>query len=281
MRPEQWIKNLFVLTPIVFSKNLFSIELVVRASLAFFLFCFVSSAVYLMNDVVDRQRDRQHPVKCRRAIASGKVSPTLAISLSIALAVGSLTGALVLHWKYAIVAVSYLTINVIYTFALKHLPWLDVLTIATGFLLRVMAGGYAISVGVSHWLLICTFLLAFFLGLGKRQNELLSAGAKGHERRKVLKYYSVTHLKIALIATAGITVVAYIAYTLDPRTIVYFGTRNLIFTVPFIFVGIARYLWLIYSPRTNLSPTEEIVRDVPFLMNLLLWAVIVVWAIYG
>jgi decaprenyl-phosphate phosphoribosyltransferase len=257
IRPQQWVKNLFVGAPLLFSQRLTDSPLVLRGGLAFIAFCFVASGVYLLNDLSDRERDQKHPTKKNRPIASGALSLKAARWGIVGL--WSLAGllCLVLGWRFAVPVAAYLIINFFYSFYLRNVPIVDVGIIAFGFLLRVVSGGEAIGVPLSHWIILNTFLLAFFMGLGKRYQELNTHGADSG--RAALAKYSPRLLKILLYLTAAATVVGYVAYTLSPQTLLEFGSAWVVLTSIFPAAGIIRFLQL--CERKDASPTEAILRD--------------------
>jgi decaprenyl-phosphate phosphoribosyltransferase len=278
MRPHQWVKNLFVVAPLVFAKGLDDAHLVARSALAFLLFCFAASAVYLLNDLADVEADRAHPVKRRRPIASGALSEPaarLAIAILAALACG---GALLLGWRVLATIGGYLLLQVAYTFRLKRVPYLDVLCIAAGFELRVLCGTFALDVPPTVYLLVVTFLLSAFLGFGKRMHELQSPGAS--KQRAVLGKYSDRTLLVLLQLTALATTGTYVVYTLDPNTRAFFGTDYLAATIVFTEFGVIRFMDLVRNHSDADSPTEQMLKDWPFLANLALWAVAVIVVIY-
>ncbi len=268
MRPRQWVKNLFVGAPLLFGKVLKDPSLALRAAAAIAIFCLVSSAVYLWNDLIDLEKDRAHPRKRLRPIASGALPRKTAKAAGAGLAVGGLALALLLDWRYAVVVAAYLAQNLAYSLVLKRLAYVDVLVIASGFLLRVVAGALAIDVHASRWLLLCTALLACFLGFGKRAHELATSGARGAEQRAVLSSYHPSLLRALLYGNGLATVIAYTGYTLAEHTREFFHTTNMVYTVPFVLVGVTRYLSLVGSRPKAESPTEEMLRDPLFLVNL-------------
>ena len=280
MRPQQWVKNLFVLAPLVFAKELTDVHMLARAILGFVLYCLISSAVYIMNDLVDADADRIHPLKRFRPIASGEVGRDVAIGAASSLVIVSIGASLLLGFAFFGSLVGYFLLNIAYSFSLKRVAYLDVLCIASGFEFRVLAGSFAAEVRPSTYLLVVTFLLALFLGLGKRLHELLqSEGA--HDQRLVLRGYSKSLASGLLFGSAALTIVAYAAYTLDPDTSEFFGTGSLPWSIPFAVFGVARYLYLIRNRPDCESPTEEMLRDAPFVANLFLWGVAVLAIIYG
>lgn len=277
------MKNLFVVAPLVFGKVLGDPARLGRAWLAFAVFCALSGAVYALNDVVDVEKDRAHPVKKRRPIAAGALPLGLARGFALALAALGLAGAAALDLRFAAVAAGYLVLNLAYTFSLKHVPFLDVGSIATGFLLRVLGGAYAVNLAPSRWLMLNTLLLAAFLGFGKRAHELgqaVSARGSIGTTRRVLSRYRADQLGWALKATGVLTSIGYVAYTQSPHTVEFFGTRLFALTAPFCVFGIWRFSVLAMRLDQDDSPTEGMLRDVPFIANLVLWALAVLVIIY-
>ena len=283
LRPHQWVKNLFVAAPLVFARHLADWEYAVRAGLAVLAFCALSGSVYAFNDTRDAEADRAHPTKRHRPIAAGKISERTALVTSIVLAVGALAGSALLDWKVAAFAGAYLVQNILYSIKLKQIAFLDVGLITTGFLLRVLAGAAAIGVAASGWLLLCTALLALMLGLGKRAHELAWAERTGqaHETRAALAGYRIPVVRAAMFAIGLVTCVAYLAYTVDPHTVAFFKTDQLPYSSPFVLLGIVRFLSLaLWYPKDE-SPTEAMLKDPWFLLNLLAAAATVLYVIYG
>jgi 4-hydroxybenzoate polyprenyltransferase len=291
VRPHQWVKNLFVLAPMFFHKDVFlataqgpALNLLVagRALAATAVFCLLAGAVYTINDLVDVAADRLHPIKRDRPIASGRVPEVAARALAVALVVVSLAGAYLVSAALALVALVYFAENLAYSFKLKKVAFLDVSLIALGFVLRVLAGGIATDVHVSSYMLACTALLALFLGFGKRRHELgLENAGKG---REALEAYTSGSLNVALALTGSATALTYVAYTLDPATRAFFNSNVLWLTAPFTIFGIVRFLQLV-SGRAGRglraeSPTQEMLRDVPFVLNLVLWVLVIVAIVY-
>jgi 4-hydroxybenzoate polyprenyltransferase len=257
-------------------------KLLLSAVICFVVFIALSGAVYLVNDLLDVVEDRRHPLKRLRPIAAEEFPVYAARALAIALAVAALGLSFALSPAVSVVVGSYLAVNLLYSAWLKRVPFLDVLCIALGFVLRVVAGGFAIGVELSTWLFICTFLLAVFLGLGKRRHELALAGNNGakNHTRAVLARYTTHQLNIALDIAAVLTVSAYTLYTVAEDTIQKFGTHRLAVTTPFIVFGLLRYLRLI-ERREDDSPTEQILKDWPFLTTVVLWVAAIVVLLYG
>ena len=281
LRPAHWVKNVFVLAPLVFAQELTDPAEVRLALMAFAAFCMASSAVYVFNDIRDRAEDRLHPLKKTRPLAAGTVSVQTAAALAIALAAGSLAIAVLLGSKFLLVLTTYLVLNQLYSLGLKHVVILDVMIVSLGFVLRVLAGGIAIDVQVSAWLLLCTFFVALFLAFSKRRHELILLASDASGQRPVLSHYSPAFLDQMINVVTASTVVAYAMYSISPETVEKFHTRHLIYTLPMVLFGIFRYLYLIYQQQTRRNPTEAILRDPPFLINILIWAGAVVWIVYG
>jgi len=281
-RPHQWVKNAFVAAALVFSKHLTDPQYAVRTLLAITVFCALSGAVYAFNDVHDIEADRAHPTKKRRPIAAGQVSERTAMTMAVILAIGALTGAFLLDWRLGIVSAAYAAQNIAYSLKLKHVAFLDVALIASGFLLRVLAGAYAIDVPASEWILLCTALLASFLGLGKRAHELAWAERSGKDTatRAALAGYKLGVVKVLLYLLGALTCAAFAAYTLMGAPGV-FGTDRLIWSTPFVAIGIVRYLWLaLWRPRDE-SPTEAMLRDPLCLLDFAAATGVIIYLIYG
>jgi len=271
LRPQQWIKNLFVFAPLIFSQNILNRALVFRAGLAFVSFCLISSAVYLINDLRDIEEDRQHPVKSQRPLASGRLKKSAAVAALAVLVPAGFLVALLINRPFTLVALGYFVLQIAYTLWLKHVVILDIFVVAAGFLLRVVAGGLAISVYLSSWLLLCTALLALFLAMGKRRHELVLMEGQASNHRPILKEYSTYLLDQMISVVTASTLIAYCLYTISEETISKFGTRNLIFTVPFVLYGIFRYLYLIHQKTGGGTPESLIIRDRPLLIAIVLW----------
>ena len=283
LRPHQWVKNVFVAVPLVFARHLTEAEFVMRAALAVFAFCLLSGAVYLFNDVRDVEADRVHPTKRRRPIAAGKLTERAALVSSVILAILALSGCLALSSQCAMFAALYLAQNIAYSVKLKQIAFLDVGLIATGFILRVLAGAAAIAVPASGWLLLCTALLATFLGLGKRAHELSWAERSGEVRqtRAALAGYRIPVVRAAMLVLGVATCGAYVAYTQDAHTVRFFHTDRLVFSSPFVALGILRYLTLaLWHPKDD-PPTEAMLRDPWFLLDLAAAAAVVLYIIYS
>jgi 4-hydroxybenzoate polyprenyltransferase len=281
MRPRQWVKNLFVLTPLLFSRNLFAPATLGQALASFLLFCLVSSSVYLLNDIQDRSQDRLHPTKRLRPLAAGELNLGVALGAMVTLLLIALAGGVLLGKTLALVLLSYWLINLLYSTWLKHQVLLDVFTLAAGFVLRVVGGGVAISVEISHWLLLCTLLLALFLGFSKRRHELVRLGQGSEAHRQVLGEYNPHFLDMLIGIVTASTVMSYALYTVSEETVQRFHTQGLLLTLPFVLYGIFRYLYLVYHENQGEDPTQSLLSDRPMVINLFLWAlttgVIVYW----
>ena len=276
VRPHQWVKNLFVAAPLVFAKRIGDPQSDLRVAAAFAAFCLLTSAVYLVNDLVDIEKDREHPIKRHRPIASGRLKPELARALAGLFAVAALGAGLALGWGFALTAAGYLALNAAYTFRLKRIAFVDVACISIGFLLRVLAGAFAISVPPSRWLLIVTLLLSSLLGFGKREHELRIGGDAGHKHREVLGDYNPEVLHVLLWVLGVATAAAYFVYTRTQHTNELFGGGHLVFTVPFVAFGIYRFIRIVQRTDKADSPTDSMLHDPAFVVNLILYAAVVV-----
>jgi 4-hydroxybenzoate polyprenyltransferase len=281
LRPAQWVKNLFVVVPLVFAHRLDRPELVTRAFVAFLAFCAATSAIYLLNDVRDRESDRLHPLKRHRPIAAGHLSAGVALAAAVGLLALAALAASSLGPLFVYGLSAYVVLNVLYSLALKRLVILDVMSIAAGFVLRVLAGAWAIDVDVSSWLVLCTIFVALFLGFSKRRHEIATLPPGTTGTRAVLEQYSLPFLDQMINVVTASTVVAYSLYAVDPTTADRLGTRQLVWTVPLVLFGIFRFLFLLYRRNDARSPTDAILRDPPFLANLALWGIVVIALIYG
>ncbi len=280
LRPEQWTKNLVVFAGLGFGMQLFQPAAVLRAVLAFVVFCGLSGVVYLLNDVADCEADRRHPLKALRPVACGELSPRTALTAAAVLAAAGLGLAFWLGVGFGIVSAAYVTLLAAYSKRLKHMVILDVMTLAVGFVLRAVAGAVVIDVQIGHWLLVCTMLLALFLALSKRRHELvlLADGATGH--RRILGEYSPYLLDQMIGVVTASTLIAYIFGVVSPDTQQKFGTPWLGLTIPFPLYGIFRYLYLVHRKDGGGSPTSMLVNDRPLLACVALWALAVVIIIY-
>jgi len=280
LRPHQWTKNLMVFAAPALSKHLFEWGPLEKSVLAFVIFCALSGTVYLLNDVADLERDRLHPRKRLRPIASGALSPRAAALLALVLGLASLGLSALLGLPFVLCAGLYLALNVLYSFRLKEIVILDVLSVSLGFVLRAVAGGVAIGVLVSDWLLVCTLLLAMFLALAKRRHELVSLTTSATGHRKILAEYSPYLLDQMISVVAASFLTAYALYTMAPDTVQKYRTEKLAWTIPFVLYGIFRYLYLVHQKEKGGSPTDILVTDRPLLLNVFLWAMALLWIVY-
>src|SRR5579862_1569617 len=266
LRPGQWTKNLLVFAGVLFGRRLTDPVAVGHAGAAFAVFCLLSGVVYLLNDVSDRDTDRQHPLKAQRPIASGALPVKVAIGSAVVIAALALAGAFMLGLPFFGVAVLYLVLQTLYSGPLKHIVIIDVLTIAIGFVLRAVAGAVVVNVDISHWLLVCTILLALFISLVKRRHELvlLAGGATSH--RPILGEYSPYLLDQMIAVVTASTLISYIFYTISPETEEKFGTHWLGLTIPFPLYGIFRYLYLVHQREAGGSPADLLITDRPLLI---------------
>ena len=287
LRPEQWTKNVVVFAGMLFGAGeaarraqLLTPPAIGRVLLAFVVFCGLSGVVYLINDVLDREGDRRHPLKARRPIASGDLSPGVALGAAAVIASGALVLAFWLGVRFGIVAAAYVALLAAYSEKLKHVVILDVMTLAIGFVLRAAAGALVIDVPISRWLLVCTILLALFLALSKRRHELVLLADGAADHRRILGEYSPYLLDQMIGVVTASTLIAYIFYTISPETQQKFQTEWLGLTIPFPLYGIFRYLYLVHRREGGGNPTAMLMNDRPLLVCVALWAIAVVVIIY-
>ena len=274
MRPEQWLKNGFVLAPIVFSGLVGDPDAWLRTMLAVAAFCAASSAVYLVNDVIDREADRSHPIKQNRPIASGEVSVATALVVAVLLLIAAAFASVRLGGWFPAVLAGYVSLVLLYSALLKRAVFLDVLVVAAGFVLRVVGGAVAIEVPVSRWILVVTYLLALYLALGKRRSELVLLGGEAGTHRVVLGHYTLPMVDQAISVVLGATVVAYALYTVAPETVAKVGSEGLLATVPIVLYGLFRYLYLLHRHELGGSPTKALLTDRPLLVCVVIWLVV-------
>jgi 4-hydroxybenzoate polyprenyltransferase len=281
LRPAQWTKNLLVFAALVFAEQLFDVRAILLSVATFVIFCALSGVVYLINDIADRHIDREHPLKRRRPIAAGALPVGVAVAAAVVIGSAALIAAFALGWRLGLVAAGYVALQALYSGPLKHVVIIDVLALSIGFVLRAAAGAVAIDVIVSHWLFVCTILLAMFLALAKRRHELilLAEGAASH--RPILGEYSPYLLDQMIGVVTASTMIAYIFYTISPETAEKFGTDLLGLTIPFPLYGIFRYLYLVHRREGGGSPAELLINDRPLLACVILWVAAVVIIIYA
>jgi 4-hydroxybenzoate polyprenyltransferase len=291
IRVHQWIKNVFVFVPLLFSLHLFDKDYFETTLLAFLVFCLASSAIYVINDLVDIESDRAHPVKKERPLPSGAISQTAAIIIASLLLVLVFWMMMYFNVEFILLVVAFVVLNVLYSFWLKNLVLLDIFSIAAGFSIRVLAGAFVIQVPISSWLLLTTMFISLFLGVMKRRSELIlvtenlrqktdSADQAGSQSRKVLAQYSLNFAdQMATIAATGV-IVCYALYTVAPRTISIFQTERLIYTTPFVVFGIFRFMYLEYINRKGENTTRALATDLPMIINVILYSLATVMIIY-
>ena len=286
LRPDQWTKNLVLFAGLMFAGGMGTRTLVLQATAGFLAFCALSGATYIFNDLMDVRRDREHPVKKLRPLASGDLPAGVAATAAAVLAALALVWAYSLHLNFGLVATGYLALNVLYSLALRKMVVLDVMAIAIGFVLRAVGSvevlkGPAPDTELSPWLLVCTFFLALFLGLGKRRHEVLVLGADGGKHRPVLQHYPPPLIDALFGVVTASTVVSYAIYTIWPGTVAKVGGTGLVYTIPFVVYGVFRYLYLMFAAGGGGQPSRALVSDLPLAINIVLWVLVVAFAIYA
>jgi 4-hydroxybenzoate polyprenyltransferase len=286
LRPKQWVKNLVLLAGLIFSRNLFEPGMAARGFGALGIFCLLSGAIYVFNDLRDYNRDKVHPSKKSRPIASGRVSRAEAAVLGSVTVVVGLVLAGMVNTSFLWVSLAYVVLQIAYSLGLKHMVVLDVLIISLGFVLRAIAGVEALKdldpgVVISPWLLVCTLFLALFLGFSKRRHELNLLEGSASQHRKTLDDYSTPFLDAMIVAVASATLIAYAIYTIWGETVVKFGTDRLIYTVPFVVYGLFRYMYLAMLKNRGGSPSEVLLSDVPLIVDIILWIIVAGLLIYA
>lgn len=283
LRVKQWVKNLFVFLPAIFSGQLLNAETFLHTLEAFFVFCLISSTIYILNDICDRKADREHPRKRLRPIASGKAS----VGLASVIAVVIFVAAFVLAWLFFgmnvdvfLIAAGYVIMNIAYTLTLKNIAILDVIIIATGFVLRVLMGGAACGIWVSPWLVMMVFLLTLLIAFGKRRDDLILAATDGKKIRKSVTGYNITFINQVISLLAGTMIVAYVCYTLSNDVMMRFASQNVYLTSVFVIAAVLRYLQLIYVREESGSPTDIIYRDRFIQSCCVLWLLSFIFIIY-
>ena len=280
IRPKQWIKNTVVFAALIFAKQLFVLPSLFLSFCAFCLFCLLTGSVYLFNDIMDVEEDRQHPSKKNRPIASGELSIKTAIVAALIMGIFAVVASFYLSPQFGLVIICYWLVNFAYSKYLKHVVIIDVMVIALGFVLRAVGGAVVINVEISSWLIICTTLLALFLGFGKRRHELVLMKDNAKEHRRILEEYSPYFLdQIIAVLTASI-VVTYALYTMSARVVAKLQTSHLNLTIPFVLYGIFRYLYLIHQKNRGGNPTTVLFTDKPLLINTGLWFITVCIILY-
>lgn len=275
LRPKQWTKNLLVFAALVFSLKITTFSLVFNSILAFILFCFVSSCVYILNDFMDRDADAMHPIKKNRPMASGLLNPYLAIVVGFSLLLISIITSFYLNFYFTLILVGYFVLNVLYSFKLKHIVLIDVMVIALGFVLRAVAGGVAINVQFTPWFIICTMLLSLFLAISKRRQELILYKKEQGTHRKVLNSYSTDLLDQLNSIVTTATIISYSLFTFTSN-----NTIHLMWTIPLVLYGIFRYLYLIHVEEKGEMPDKTLFEDKHILVTVGLYALSVILILY-
>lgn len=268
MRPKQWIKNLFVFGAILFSGTFSNTSYIYYTLITFVAFCFISSTVYVINDIVDIENDKVHPKKCKRPLAAGDITIKEGIFLGIILAITALTLSFLLDFKVGLVILTYLIMNLLYTFKMKQEVILDIFSIAIGFILRLLAGSFAIGIIASKWIILCTLFLSLYLGFGKRRNEIITLEDDAANHRAILSLYSISFLDQALNIVLTCTIIFYAMYTAVGAE-----NRYMIGTVIFVVYGVLRYNYLIFNKNLGGSPTEIVLKDKPLIINIVCWVI--------
>lgn len=272
LRPKQWVKNLFVFAALIFAGQVFVFENFLKTAVAFLILCALASSVYLINDWKDLESDRTHPIKKLRPLAAGKLNLKIALFAAALLIIAGLATSFYLNFNFGAISFFYLALNFVYSFFVKKIAVLDIISVSIGFVLRAIAGAEVIAVEISPWLIVCTFFIALFLVLGKRR-----ADAVNHQKTEV---YAPEFLDQLLVMTASITILAYVLYTIDAKTIAKFGSSALLYSTPFVVYGIFRYFYLVSRHQKGGSPTETLLTDLPILLSLGFWGIMVGVIIY-
>jgi 4-hydroxybenzoate polyprenyltransferase len=280
LRPAQWVKNGFVFAALIFSRSVLDWHRTMLVVLAAAAFCLISSAGYLLNDILDAPEDRQHPLKRLRPVASGRLGARTAGSLAALLAVVALGGAWALGRGFLLVVATYASVNLLYSLFLKHITLVDIFVIAAGFVLRVLGGAVVIHVEISAWLIVCTTLLALFLALTKRRHELVLLGDNASDHRSSLADYSPYFLDQLIAVVTASTLMSYALYTLSADVAAKFPGKRLELTIPFVLFGIFRYLYLVHQTQEGGNPTRLLLTDRVLLSVVLCWAASVIFIIY-
>jgi len=280
MRPKHWVKNILIFVPLVFARQAGELIPLFKVAFAFVLFCGLSGAAYLINDVVDRRGDHIHKTKAERPIAAGTLAPSWALSAGLVLIVLCLLLSFLLDHTFGIVAAAYIGIHLLYSLVLQNVVIVDLFAVAAGYVLRVVAGAVVIHVTVSNWLLICTMLLSLFIALSKRSLEIRVLEDDAVNHRKILAEYNLHLLDQMTAVITSALLVAYTLYTRSPETVGKFETGNLIFTVPFALYGIFRYLYLVHVREGYHTLERVLITDKSMIINMVLYALVVLWAVY-
>ena len=280
LRPRQWTKNVFIFAGIFFSGQLFVPDKVLEVLFGFFLFGLASGGIYLLNDIIDIESDRAHPKKSNRPIASGRLSKRAALCYFIFITLLGIICSLFLNRNFGLCIITYVLLNIFYSFKAKQIVILDVMCISLGFVIRGFAGCILVYVTPSDWLIVCSINISLFLGFCKRRQEANLFFSNNNNTRSVLKFYNNGFLNQLIAIVTSASFISYVLYTVSPETVLRFGNRNLLFTIPFVLYGIFRYLFLIFGKAGDENPTDIIIKDKPFLLNGILWCLIALVIIY-
>jgi len=272
IRPNHWVKNLFLFLPLLFGLQMVTPKSLIVAIISFVSFSFAASSIYVFNDIMDLQSDRFHPIKKHRPLASGEIEVTTAYLISILLALMSLLLGFFSNIGFILIVVTYMVINILYSIYLKNIVILDVFIIALGFVLRIVAGSVATNIYMSKWILLCGFTLSLFLGFTKRRAEILESGEDFVSHRAVLFHYNPYFLDTMINIVSSLTIITYLFYTIDTATTAKFGNK-LFLSLPIVLYGIFRYQYLIYHKKESSSPTENFLTDIPLLSTVIIWAI--------
>ena len=279
-RPLEWLKNGFVFTGFLFGEQYANPHLFFRVLLAAIAFCFVSSCVYIANDIADCENDRNHPKKKKRPLPSGEVTVPAALGLSLFFAGFGLFLGWVVSYQVVVILVLYTVMNLFYSFRWKQVVIVDVFCISAGFMLRILAGTIGVGIPPSVWLLFCGMMITLFLGFSKRRAELIALGEKGEGHRKVLESYEPAFLDEVIGICATGVIIAYSLYTMSSETIAVHHTENLIYTVPFVVYGLFRYLFLLHHCHLGGDPTKDLLKDPHIIGVVLCWTAVTGYILY-
>jgi decaprenyl-phosphate phosphoribosyltransferase len=280
LRPKDWAKNLFLFLPLFFGREFFNFHKLLDLSYGFVAWCCIASSIYIINDYRDREEDRKHPVKCKRPLAAGTVSPTSAIIICVLLIIAGFALGWWIREKFLFILFIYFLVNLSYSLGLKSIAILDLMLLAAGFVLRIKGGAVISYVDLSEWIIIMVFLLAIFMAIGKRRDDVLLKLSSGVDMRKSVKGYNLDLLNVLLALVCSVTVVAYFMYTMSPKTVEYMGTKRLYYTCVFVLAGIMRYLQIIYVKSDAGSPTRILYKDTFIQITLVLWIVSYILILY-
>ena len=280
LRPKDWAKNLFLFLPLFFGREILNTGKVISVLYGFIAFSFIASSIYIINDYRDREDDRKHPVKCKRPLASGKVSPGAALAICGLLIVAGFGLAWLIRDKFLFVLAIYFFLNLAYSLGLKAISILDIMILAAGFVLRIKAGSVISFVPLSEWIVIMVFLLAVFMAIGKRRDDVLLKLSSGTDMRKSIKGYNLEFLNVMLALVCAVIIVAYFMYTMAPETIAHTHTERLYYTCVFVLAGLMRYLQIIYISADSGSPTRILYKDRFIQVTLILWVASYILLLY-